>query len=51
MAEVPFYEESDFILHGCKKPKPEKFRRHTDKSCSDFTDYTGDMAKELGIVS
>lgn len=51
MAEVPFYEESDFVLHGCKKPKPAKFRGRTDKPCHDFSDYTGGMAEELGITS
>jgi len=51
MAEVPFYEESDFVLYGCKKPKPAKFRGRTDKPCHDFSDYTGGMAEELGVTS
>ena len=41
MAEVEHYEQCDYILKGCKLPKPERFKGTTHRECKDFTDTAG----------
>ena len=36
MAEVEHYEQCDYILKGCKLPKPEPFKGTTTRLCKHF---------------